>query len=107
MERIKLVVVFDDEESDENIDLLIEDLEETGLTEICRFDDNNKMIVEVNSEIPDPDHLGTLEDYWMSVINDSKCPCCHPIEETTIAVYSVMRLSDFQKNGNYSFLDDL
>lgn len=98
MERTKLVVVFSDEMSADDIYLLIKDMEETGLTLCEIFDDGNKMIVEVNSEIPDPDFKGTFEEYWMAVLNDSKCPCCHPVEESPIAVWEVLRLTAFIKN---------
>jgi hypothetical protein len=99
MERTKLVVVFSDEMPEEDINLLIEDVEETGLTLVEIFDSGNKMIVEVDSELPDdPDYKDeTLETYWMAVLNESKCPCCHPLENTAIAVWEVIQLKDFIK----------
>jgi hypothetical protein len=97
MEKTKLVVVFSDEMPTEDIHLLIKDVEETGLILREIFDDGTKMIVEVNSEIPDSDFRGTFEEYWMAVLNDSKCPCCYPLEDTAIAVWEVIRLKDFIK----------
>ena len=99
MERTKLVVVFSDEMPEEDIKLLLEDVEETGLTLLKIFDDGNKMLVEVDSELPnDPDYAFLdLEHYWMVVLNESKCPCCHPLENTEIAVWGVIQLKDFIK----------
>lgn len=97
MDKTRLVVVFDDEESKEDIDLLIHSVDETGLILKEIFDDGNKMIIEVSSEIPDPDFKGNLEEYWMSVLNDSKCPCCSPVEDTQIVVWDVIRLTVFIK----------
>ncbi len=105
--REEIVVVFSDEMDDEELQLLAEDVAETDFMILEVFDSGNKLIADVPSEIPDPDFKGTLEEYWMDVLavyrlkdfikNETKCPCCHPIEESQIAVWAVYRLKDFIK----------
>jgi hypothetical protein len=100
--REEIVVVFSDEMPDEDIQLLAEDVEETGFMILEVFDNGNKVIADIPSEIPDPDFKGTLEEYWMDVLNETKCPCCHPIEESQIAVWAVYRLKDYIKKDKKS-----
>jgi hypothetical protein len=94
-----MVAEFADEVSREDLDLLFEDLEETSCEEVLAFDDNAKVVFSVPDEIPDPDFPGTIEEYWMGVMNDSKCPCCYPAQDAC-AVYEVLPLDEFRKRSN-------
>jgi hypothetical protein len=100
-ESMKLVAIFADENSEEDLDTLFKDLEETSCEKIFSFDDGNKVVMEVPSEIPDPDWEYSLEDYWMGVMNDSSRPCCYPSEELSISmeVYKVKTLDKFWEDS--------
>jgi hypothetical protein len=96
-----LVAIFTDENSQEDLDLLFTDLEETSCEKVLVFDDGNKVVMRVPDEIPDPDFVGTIEEYWMFVMNDSRCPCCHPSEESDVsAVHEVKTLKQFREYSN-------
>jgi hypothetical protein len=95
--REEIVVVFSDEMDEDELALLAEDVEETDFMILEVFDAGNKLIADVPSEIPDPDFNGTLEEYWMDVLNDSQCPCCDPRVDSEISVWAVYRLKDFIK----------
>lgn len=95
-----MVAVLAEEVSSEDLDLLFEDLEEISCEKVLAFDDNAKVVIRVPNEIPDPDYPGTLSEYWTAVMNDSKCPCCHPLEETACAVYEVIPLDEFREQSN-------
>jgi hypothetical protein len=98
----ELVVVFEDEMDRETIHMLTEDLQETGLQELARFDDGNKLVVAVPDQVPDPDYQGSLTNYWHAVIDDSLHPCCVPEGEDAIGVYAVYILEDFLAQKSYT-----
>ena len=114
MDRILLVVVFEDEMDLDDINLLMEDLEETGALLVDVFDGGCKIIIEVPTEVPKVDHETTLEQYWMDVINESQNPCCTTADNAAISVYSVHKIADFLKNSRelndgespYEFLEE-
>ena len=102
---MNLVVIFEDELDQETKEELLEDLQETGLTELTSFDNNCKMVVSISDEIPDPDYLidnpeGKITDYWHAVIDESMRSCCGFHDESEIGVYAVKTVKQFREASN-------
>jgi len=96
---MNIVICFEDEMDEETLELLYEDLEETGFQLVMEFDDGAKIVANVPDEVPDPDYPGTVEDYWEAVINESMFPCCDGGKtETDCGVYCVKTLKQFRED---------
>jgi hypothetical protein len=93
----RLVVVFSDEMDQEMLDILFNDLQETSAELVISFDDGCKIVVDVPDEIPDPQYLATLENYWFNVIEESMHPCCISKMGYGIHVHAVFSLQRFLK----------
>ena len=95
---MKIVVCFEDEMDSETLELLYEDLEETGFEAIMAFDGNAKLVASIPDVIPDPDYQGTIEEYWTDVINESMFPCCSGGKtDSDCGVYHVVSLKNFRE----------